>query len=313
MNELPVNPEQIKLLMRKAELFIGSVVQTVSDRIHDPKRLGIYFATFLLGLSASRLVSSIVIYILAAQIQSMPNPLASMSLANIPRQAAVSPNIDLASIIDGVFFKRAVVDSPSMQTGSPSQNFSLIGTLEGNPSFARAIIRIMGAQEEPKEYALGEKIGNAVLVVIGYEKIWVRENGVKYKIEVGENSQAVQSKAASTAPVDGGSQNLVISRQEINDKILGNPAAIYSGGAAFGPYVENGKIAGFRLARVPENHIFYTLGARSGDIVKSVNDYPLNNTGQMMELWNNIKTMPRVSVDLVRDGKNMRFNFEIRN
>lgn len=299
-----LNPE----IERIAALAVGGF-KSVFARIQNPRRLIMYFAVMLIGLGASRFVNSIIMYSLSSQLQSV-TPMTSI-LNPVQRPTAVAANYDLASIIDGVFFKRQTVEAAGPEAGNAPdiKNFSLIGTLEGDPSFARAVIRIAGDKEEPREYALGEKIGSAVLIAIGYEKIWVRLNGNKFKIEVGESMQDTQAR-----PGGGGeSVSKVISRQDINEKILGNPAAIYGGGAAFGPNLVDGKIDGFRLHRVPENHIFYTLGARSGDIIKSVNGYSLTNTSQMMELWNNIRTMPRVSVELIRDGKPMKFDFEIRN
>lgn len=317
MKNITPAPDIVKLALKKWEPYIGQVISIITDKIQNPKRLGLYFATMIFGLSASRFVCSIIFYILSTELQGLENTSNIINTENLPRKEASNVNVDLASIIDGAFFKRATVATKEADTGATSQNFTLIGTLEGDRIFARAVIRINGVPDEPKEYALGEKIGKAVLIVIGYEKIWVLENGVKYKIEVGEASQEVQSKmnasAASATSDGGGVVTKVISRQEVNDKILGDPAAIYGGGAAFGPNLENGKITGFKLHRIPENHIFYTLGARSGDIIKSVNGYPMTNTGQMMELWNNIKTLPRVAVELSREGKPMRFNFEIRN
>jgi len=312
MNKISLNPDNLKNVAGILQLRLARFLRSAIDKVENPKRVGLYLATAVLGLSASRFASSIIVYSLSTQLHGMVNPANTLLVGAETRKVAAAANVDLASIIDGVFFKRPVVEQQATQTAAPSQNFTLIGTLEGDPAYARAVIRIAGVQDEPREYALGEKIGNAVLIVIGYEKIWVRENGAKYKIEVGESSQEAQSKAAT--PVDtGAGTTRIITRQEINDKILGNPAAIYGGGAAFGPNLENGQITGFKLHRIPEGHIFYSLGARSGDIIKSVNGYPLSNTGQMMELWNNIKTMPRVSVDLLRDGKPMRYDFEIRN
>ena len=313
MKKISVDSENLKFITRKLELHATHLIRVASEKIHNPKRIGLYFATIALGLSASRFVSSIIVYMLATELQGIANPAASALLDNQPRKESTSVNIDLSTIIDGVFFKRPSVETKASAGNAPSQNFSLIGTLEGDPAYARAVIRILGVQEEPKEYALGEKIGNATLIAINFEKIWVRENGVKFKIEVGENAQDAQNKANTSTTTDGGVVSKVITRQEINDKILGDPSAIYGGGAAFGPNLEEGKVNGFKLHRIPENHIFYTLGARSGDIIKSVNGYTLTNTQQMMELWNNIKTMPRVSVDLVRDGKPLKFNFEVRN
>ncbi|MDH4199910.1 MAG: hypothetical protein OEV66_05970 [Spirochaetia bacterium] len=309
MNKSFLPADNYKAILRKMELYALDFFRLISERIQNPRRIALYAASAVLGFVTSRFVNSMIMYMLASELQGMASPLSTPLITGQPRKDLSSMNIDLGSIIDGVFFKRAVVETKT-SAGEPNKNFSLIGTLEGDPKFASAIIKVNGEPGDPQEYSIGQKIGSAILIAIGYEKIWVKEGGIKYKIEVGESSQDVQSKS-NTSSV--GDQKVVISRQDINDKILGNPAAIYGGGASFGPNLENGKITGFRLHRIPEGHIFYTLGARSGDIIKSVNGFPMSDTGQMMELWNNIKTMPRVNVELVRDGKPMKIDFEIRN
>ena len=132
------------------------------------------------------------------------------------------------------------------------------------------------------------------------------------EINVGETTEQIAKAAGEVASAAGGTITKVLSRQEVNEKILGNPNAIYQG-AAFGPNLVNGKIEGYKIHRVNNDHIFYTLGARSGDIIKSVNGYPLSDTERMFELWKSVKTMPRVEVVVLRNGQEMKFDFQIRN
>ena len=98
----------------------------------------------------------------------------------------------------------------------------------------------------------------------------------------------------------------------MNKNILGNPAKIYEG-AQFGPHLVNGKIEGYKIARVNDDHVFAKLGAKSGDIIKKVNGYGLNDTERMLDLWKAIKTAPAVKIELERDGKQITYDFQIRN
>jgi general secretion pathway protein C len=299
-------------IFSKLSVYYYTVIRILQDKIQSPRIPGIFISVFLLGFTSARLTVSLISYSIASDV-SLHKPQMDFN-SDRPKKNLSMASIDLGSIIDGVFFKRAVLAStgPEVTDNISVRNFSLIGTLEGDKAFARAVIRVQGSKDEPTEYAIDEKIGSAVLIAIGYEKIWVRINGEKFKIEVGQKFE----DAPPPAGAPGGEatpQTKILSRQEINDKILGNPTAIYGKGASFGPYVVDGKIEGFKLHRIPDGHIFYTLGARSGDIIKSINGHKLANTGQMMEIWNNIKTVPKVTVDLIRGGTPMTFDFEIRN
>jgi len=75
----------------------------------------------------------------------------------------------------------------------------------------------------------------------------------------------------------------------------------------------DGKIEGYKLYQVARSHIFYSLGARGGDIIKRVNGMPLNDTEKMLEIWSSVKTATKITVDLERSGKIITYEFLIRN
>ena len=282
----------------------------LGERIVQNKKTYSYGAAILIGLTFSRLVYSATFYVISQ------NPVVVESandrqllLARSQRQQ----NIDPQTLVGGSLFGDLPLemgDEASVEAAE-AKNFSLIGTLEGDPSYARAIIQVTGSKEAPREYAIGSKIGIARLIAIGREKIWVRINGQKVKIKVGEDTQKIAAGKGKT-DASGKTITRVLSRQEVNEKIFGNQNLIYRG-ASFGPNLVNGKIEGYKLHRVRSDHIFYSLGARSGDIIKSVNGYELSDTERMFELWKSIKTMPRVEVQVIRNKKPMKFDFHIRN
>jgi len=269
-----------------------------------------YAAAILIGLSFSRLVYSATFYVISE------NPV-GVETANDRKYMLARTkrlqNVDPQTLVGGAIFGDLPLEMGEEAAAEVAEvkNFTLIGTLEGDPSYARAIIQIVGAKEAPREHAVGSKIGVARLIAIGREKIWVRINGQKIKIKVGEDTQSASPKKGK---VDKNAKSItrVLSRQEVNEKIFGNPNLIYRG-ASFGPNLIDGKIQGYKLHRVRSDHIFYSLGARSGDIIKSVNGYELSDTERMFELWKSLKTMPRVEVQVIRNKKPVKFDFHIRN
>lgn len=291
------------------------------EKIRAVRQWPIWAACIFLGLALSRILLSAGVY---AANNVVPYPDYDAPVTGVSTQNALNQNLDPTSIVGGILFPNAsvaaqVAGTPE-NTGVEDVKFKLLGTLEGDPSFARAVLEVQANPVMTKEYGTGAKIGLTRIAYIGREHIWIKRNGQRLKIKVGESTEEVLQKAAEApaptqsdaAAASGETITKVISREEINKTILGNPAEIYKG-AAFGPLVENGKITGYKIHKVVDSHVFYKLGARPGDILRKVNGYGLSDTERMFELWKSIKTAPAVQVELERNGKTLKYDFQIRN
>jgi general secretion pathway protein C len=199
----------------------------------------------------------------------------------------------------------------------------LTGALSGHPSFARATFKEKD-KEEADEFKLGEKIVGYKLKSIADHYAVIAKNGLNLKVEIGQTIKEAKAvydemmKSSNNKPIDDSGplvsaekKMLPISRTDF-EKYLKNPADLYKD-ARFGPNLVNGKIDGYKVYQVAVSHIFYQLGARSGDIVKRVNGMPLNDTEKMLEIWASVKNSPKVTVDLERKEKIITYEFLIRN
>ncbi|MBE7411329.1 MAG: general secretion pathway protein GspC [Leptospiraceae bacterium] len=207
--------------------------------------------------------------------------------------------------------------APGEAEDSNSDEMLVTGTISGHPSFARVTILEKG-KDESEEYPIGGKIQGYKIHSIGQHFVVLEKNGLNLKVEIGETIQVARQRVtgkAESTPKDElastGTVKKILSREDVNAK-LKDPALIYKD-AKFGPNLVSGKIDGYKLYQVSSNHIFYSLGARSGDIVKRVNGMPLNDTGKMLEMWNNIKSAQKITVDIERSGKIITYEFIIRN
>jgi general secretion pathway protein C len=284
-------------------------------------------AAVLLAFSLARLSHSVALYLLAKG-TPLPPPRSAAPQSTSSEQLFSDPTIT----VGGALFQRAgeaAVTGAAAVVEQPAKPFKLTATLEGNPEFARALIEVQG--EGTREYCMASSycrrkecectVQGATIISIAQEHIWIKMQNNRYKLKIGQSTtdlaqqaEAATPSAAAASPATATGQVItrVISREEVNKNILGNPAKIYEG-AQFGPYLVNGKIEGYKIGRVNEDHVFAKLGAKSGDIIRRVNGYALNDTERMFELWKAIKTAPAVKVELERDGKIITYDFQIRN
>lgn len=280
-------------------------------------------AAILLGLALARFSHSVALYIVAKN-TPLPPPRTATQQTTPTEQLFSDPTIT----VGGALFQRAgdTANATAAVVEQPAKPFKLTATLEGNIEFARALIEVQG--EGTREYCAASvycrrkececTVQAATVISIAQEHIWIKLNQNRYKLKIGESTtDLAQQAAAQPAPTQQAAQSgqvitKVISREEVNKTILGNPAKIYEG-AAFGPHLVNGKIEGYKIARVNDDHVFAKLGAKSGDIIRKVNGYGLNDTERMLDLWKAIKTAPEVKIELERDGKIITYDFQIRN
>ncbi len=207
---------------------------------------------------------------------------------------------------------------PGEAEDANSDEMIVTGTISGHPSFARVTIHEKG-KDESEEYSIGQKIQGYKIKSIAQHYVVLEKNGLNLKVEIGETilqaKQKTTGKPTEVAAKDEasgpGTIKKILSREDVNAK-LKDPALIYKD-AKFGPNLVGGKIDGYKLYQVSNNHIFYSLGARSGDIVKRVNGMPMNDTGKMLEMWSNIKMAQKITVDIDRGGKIVTYEFIIRN
>jgi general secretion pathway protein C len=184
------------------------------------------------------------------------------------------------------------------------------GVLAGDPRFARAIIQVKG-ESGIQEYATGEVAGgNRVLAIYGNSVLFDR-GGRQVEVAVGGDTSTQIAPAVQSG--DQGSpdaRRITIPRSRIL-ALTKDPTLVAK--TKMTPVTAGGKIAGLKLILVPNDSVFYELGARSGDIIRRLNGQPLENQDRLMEFYMQLKTMDRINVEVERGGKILPFEIVIQN
>lgn len=259
-----------------------------------------------------------------------PTTLSSANKGRTPKSEIIKSLSYYEEAVTGNLIRGLYID-PSMErsiTGNPDLDgiqgmddaeldaMVVTGTISGDPSFARVTLRDKATLTE--EYSIGEEIGSYKVRAIEQYYILLRRGKLNLKVLIGETIGQAKERVKDKEVVEDNqelksSQTIqkVLSREDVNRK-LKDPNVIYKD-ARFGPHLVDGKIEGYKLYQVARSHIFYSLGARGGDIIKRVNGMPLNETEKMLEIWGSVKSASKITVDIDRKGKIITYEFLIRN
>lgn len=69
---------------------------------------------------------------------------------------------------------------------------------------------------------------------------------------------------------------------------------------------------GFRIINIQPDSIYDQLGLADDDIIKSVNNQSLNSPEQAMGMFNALRHEDTISIDIVRNGSELNYTYEIR-
>jgi general secretion pathway protein C len=97
----------------------------------------------------------------------------------------------------------------------------------------------------------------------------------------------------------------------VND-LLANPMSVARGARVVPSPATNGQPSGFKLYAVRPASVFAKLGIRSGDTVTSVNGFDLSSPDNALEVYTKVREASHLSVSVIRRGKTMTLNYNIR-
>ncbi|MCS7205517.1 MAG: hypothetical protein NZ853_07455 [Leptospiraceae bacterium] len=268
--------------------------------------VGVIFLSFSLSYFVSVLLS----YILSNQIQNQklqkeaPRTSITLTLPS-PR-----PYEEFDGVLSGNLFQLSTERQMATESAPVvTKDIELLGVLAGSPQFARALIKIKD-ENLIQEYAIGDTPGGNKIIKILSHSIVISQGARDIELGVGESlSSAKQEKPAQTEKQEKSSQNvqkITIPRSRII-QLTKNQTQLYEN--KFAPITKNGKILGMKAIFIPNHSILYELGARTGDIFRRINGQPINDVNKLLELWQNVQTLNKLTVEVERSGR--IFSYEI--
>lgn len=197
---------------------------------------------------------------------------------------------------------------------------NLIGTLvHSNPNKSIAAIEVRG-KNQVISYSPGKEIqGMASILRVERQKVIFRNlnsNRLEY-IEMKKEGSRVSF--GSGAPSAGGKEvqkvgdnNFVIKRADLLKYTNDLSSILMQARAVPNREPGTGNINGFRLLDMQPGSIYEQLGLQRMDVIKAVDGTPVDSPAKAMELYNTLKSSPRVTLQIERNGKNETMSYNIQ-
>ena len=204
--------------------------------------------------------------------------------------------------------KTAGESSSDDQQAGNLEDLQLTGILAGSPRFSRALIRETGS-ESSEPYALSDRISGYTIVAMFSDFIELEDSGgAVNKLRIYD--PAYQKLVNPSSPAgEGKIEKIVLSRDRFL-QYLKDQAELFR--VKFAPELNDGKITGWNLLEVPEDHFLHSLGARGGDTIRRFNGQDLESQERLIEMWQSLKTLSNLTIDLERNGATITYNVVIQ-
>jgi len=280
--------------------------------------LGVVVVALLAAVVANGLSRSLDVPLLQKNGRSDVNP--SPGAAKTADLAFYSP-----ILVNGLFGKATQGPlSPIVNTATGTQaapataptELLLLGTATGSFRETFALVRHTAKQEE-RVFRLGDMVFDAgKLVQVTREQAYIVVNGKKVELLTPMSPPSTSAPAQQPAGTPGtgvassGAGNYVIDQRALNAALDNISQAMTD--ARLLPSQKDGKVEGFRASEVKPAGVFAMVGIKNGDILLRLNDFPIDSPDKALQSFIALKGQNRLKLDMIRDGRPVTFNYDIR-
>lgn len=232
---------------------------------------------------------------------------------------------DYKPITDRNIFSKVNVSPAKSEDGNAikitSLKLTLLGTIAGDNKTSTAFIEEATTKTQGL-YKVGDNIQGAVIKSIARNKVVIRMGNRDEVLEMGEDSlsegatgagmvtnQGMGQTASQPLPavLTGAERNIAMNRSEVNESLKDLNGLLSQ--ASIQPHSTDGQPDGLAVSGIKAGSIFRKMGLRNGDIVKSVNNEAIKTPEDLINMYNELKTAPDISVQIVRRGQERTLNY----
>jgi general secretion pathway protein C len=197
----------------------------------------------------------------------------------------------------------------------PPDDLQAIGVvLSGNPLRSVAVLRSAGRS---RLVAVGETAFGGRVALVGRDVVHLDFDGRKVELRLTTAVTRAADMAPAAKPVPTpppaatapGSRTL--ERAEVERRLGVEVPRILSETTAV-PVMDEGRVAGLALTRVPESSLLTDAGLQAGDVLTEINGNVIDSLASLMALYPRLQSATEVSALVLRNGQPVRITVNLR-
>ena len=190
-------------------------------------------------------------------------------------------------------------------------DLALAGVVVGStPARSSAILTSGG---KTRVVAVGESAFGARLVSVAADGVVLERDGERRELRLPAtvvasalprhgNAMARPSLPAGAPPEDPETPAREMSKVEVQRR-LGEEIPRILAETAVVPVMEDGRVVGVQVTRLPEGSLLTDAGLRAGDILTRINDTEIDGMATLIGLWPRLQSASELRAVVVRNGQ----------
>lgn len=227
------------------------------------------------------------------------------------RSPAVAPC--LAALLVAAAPGLAVPAEPQLKPAPPA--IEAVGVVRSaTPGRSVAILRCEG---RTRVVAVGETAFGARLKAVGAEAVTLERDGRPLELRLAQATAAAPARAPVAAapaggpPEDPATPAVELDRRQVQLRI-GDEMTRILADTAIAPVMEEGRVVGVQLTRVPEGTVLTDAGLRAGDVLTRINDTQIDGMATLIGLWPRLQNATELRAVVLRGGQPVSIRLTLR-
>jgi type II secretion system protein C len=199
----------------------------------------------------------------------------------------------------------------------PAPAIEAVGVVRSpTPGRSVAILRSAG---RTRVVAVGESAFGARLTAIGVETVTLERDGRPLELRLASlpSAPAPPPRAVAAAPAAGQPpEDPATPPREMDRRLvqarLGEEMSRILADTAIAPVMEEGRVVGVQLTRVPEGSLLTDAGLRQGDVLTRINDTQVDGMATLISLWPRLQNATELRAVVLRGGQPFSLRLTLR-
>ena len=184
------------------------------------------------------------------------------------------------------------------------------------PEWSLAFVHVTEPEDDFVRIKVGDSLGKAEVITIAAKQVTFLQDG-KEKVLNLLGEEAVKApkdngkKPGKKDDISSKIKKVGPHKYEVEKSVVQDLMKNFAT-AGRGARVMPDAKGGFRVSFVRSYSLFFKLGVRSGDVIKSVNNIPLNSIQETLMLYTKLKNANHLTISVNRRGKTINMDYSIR-
>jgi general secretion pathway protein C len=204
----------------------------------------------------------------------------------------------------------------SQELVSEELGLALCGTVSGNPSVARAIIKDLKTNDLDL-YRIGQTVADARIESIYADAVTLIHNGERHILRLDTESSARDRGTRVFSGTNADKKAAIAERGFTSGSsgadigIIRRCVEVMLKDGAVELYTVDGQVEGLRVTSVENIKEFRDIGLKDGDIIRSINGHRLTSKQKAYQILKKARSQPAVNLELIRGNETKNLSFTL--